>query len=181
MSAVESDWNKNDLQVACDLKKGYPTEQKILTLCFLCITIATMLLGSSALQLCWAAIPCSLLCSIPILEYGLTITLVTKYPTGWMDGWMNYSRHELTAYANMFIHCFIELNHNRICDLSDLKLAFLFFQITYDEKGFNRLQIRYVNHQTITLSRNSYESDKYLYLMSKNQTLRKIDHQDYQR
>lgn len=109
VAAVDSDWNKNDFQVVWDLKKPPLLNRRYWHLCSACIAISSMLCGRSTLWLCWTVVLCFLPCSRLILESCLTISLAYKCPTKWMNGWMNYSRHELTIFAYMFICCFITM------------------------------------------------------------------------
>ena len=117
-------------------------------LCSSCTAISSMLSTGSTLWLCWTVILCFPLCSRPTLECCSTISLAYKYPTKLTNGWMNYSRNELTVIVYMFSCWFIiELNHDHICNLWDSKWAPpSFFKITCYGKEFHHLQITYANH-----------------------------------
>lgn len=166
---LDSDWNKNDFQVAWDLKKAPRLNRRYWHLCSSCTAVSSMLWGGSTMWLCWTVILCFLLCSRPILEWCLTfLWLINAQPSGRMDGWIipDMSWQYLLICSSTALLLSLTMIICVIFQISNKPPFFL--QITYYGKGFHHLQIRYANHQTIIVSRNSHKNDKYLYLMKEN-------------
>ena len=154
---VAADCNKNDFRVVRDLKKAPQLNRRCWHLCSSCTAISSMPCGASTLWLCWTVILCFPLCSRPILECCLTfLWLINAQPNGRMDGWiipdMSW-QYLLICSSTALLSSFTMI----ICVIFQISNKPPFFlQITCYGKGFHHLQIRYANHQTIIVSRNSH-------------------------
>lgn len=119
-AAIESGCNKNDFHVVCDLKEAPPLNRRYWRLCFL-------LHCNIEPAVRWQH---SVACTRQPFHALLFVAFLREccWPTSWVntcpvkqtDKWMTHSRCEMTTFAHAPVCCFIELNHDRICNLSDL-------------------------------------------------------------